>query len=313
MVLRINPARMPIWRNQNELQLGVGPQALRIKDLTAGQERLIKILYRGVADDFLEKIALEAGVDNLENLMSQIKPIMLRDANKPTSLSADYVEKHFAEICRAQSVHSVDGAVILESRKSSTVFIAESSSATALIGESLAKAAVGKLVFESDFTVETEAASCNLSDLTDEQIDRVDFAVLISQNAVSPAAYKNWLGRSIAHISVVFDSDGVTVSPVIEASKTPCLSCFHEGETARDDQWPAIASQLLFSSQQFDDVTARLFAASLVCQRVLQKLDSQKGFEVDESNTTGYRLSIASGKITEFNWQFDEACSCVIR
>ena len=152
-----------------------------------------------------------------------------------------------------------------------------------------------------------------LEELSDKQVDNIDFAILISQNAVSPAEYRSWLGRSISHISIVFDSDGVTVSPVIESSKTPCLSCFHEGETARDQHWPAIASQLLFSNQKCDDSASQLFAAGISTQRALQYIDGQRGFKIEDSNRTGYRLSMTSGKVTEFFWQFDESCSCQVR
>jgi hypothetical protein len=313
MVLRINPARMPLWRNENELQLGAGTDAIRIKGLTAGQERLIKMLYRGLPDDFLDQAVIETGAGDVAELMKALEPTMLKSAGRPTSLSAEYVEQNFAEICRAQAMHSTEGQVVLEARHNSKVFIASCDGTETMIAESLGKASVGNIVLEASSEVSCNSRLFLLEELSEREVDSIDFAVLISQNAVSPATYKNWLGRSIAHVSIVFDSDGVTVSPIIEAGKTPCLNCFHEAQTRSDPSWPAIASQLLFSNQRFDDVTARLFAASLACQRVLQKLDSQSGFAIDDTNTTGYRLSIASGKITEFSWSFDEACRCVVR
>lgn len=271
------------------------------------------MLYRGLPDDFLDQAVIETGAGEVSELMSALEPTMLKSAGQATSLSAEYIEQNFAEICRAQAVHSTEGQVVLEARRSAKVFISDSGVASQLIAESLGKTSVGNLVFESVNEISCNSKVSLIKELTEREIDGIDFAVLISQNAVSPAIYKNWLGRSIAHVSIVFDGDGVTVSPVIEAGKTPCLNCFHETQTNADESWPAIASQLLFSNQRFDDVTARLFAASLACQRVLQKLDSQSGFEVSEINQTGYRLSIVSGKITEFSWNFDEACRCVVR
>lgn len=310
MVLRINPSRMPLWRHPNELQLGVGANAVRIKGLSAGQERLISLLYRGLPDGLLLEVADAVGAENPNALLEQIKPALIGRAGEPTTLSAEYVETHFAEICRAQATHSIDGAVVLQQRKYAKVFVQSCGDASALIANSLGRAAVGCIVTDSDAPLETESRVEPIAELTSSQIDKIDFAVLISHNAVSPGSYSPWLGRSIAHISVVFDADGLTVSPVIEASKTPCLSCFHESQIQSDGDWPAIASQLLFAKQHFDDVSARMFAAALVCQRALSRIDESAGFSVTEANRTGYRLSMASGKITEFNWQFNEACSC---
>jgi hypothetical protein len=301
---------MPLWRHPNELQLGVGEKALRIKGLSAGQERLISLLYRGVPDDFLIQAAEAVGAEDPAALIEKIQPALLARAGEPTTLTAEYIETHFAEICRAQATHSIDGSVVLQQRKHSRIFVQSCGETTSLIAQSLGQAAIGFIVTDDDSNFETESKVEILSQQSDSQIDKIDFAILISQNAVSPGSYSPWLGRSIAHISVVFDVDGLTVSPVIEAGKTPCLSCFHEAQIRNDGDWPAIASQLLFSKQKFDDVSARLFAAALVCQRAMNLIDEAAGFSTTAANRTGYRLSMASGKITEFDWQFTEACTC---
>ncbi len=69
MVLRINPSRMPIWRNPNELQLGESTNAIRIAGLSPGQERLIKLLYRGVADSYFKEVAETVGANEPEKLL----------------------------------------------------------------------------------------------------------------------------------------------------------------------------------------------------------------------------------------------------
>ena len=310
MVLRINPSRMPLWRSPNEVQLGHGPNAVRIKGLTIGQERLLSLLYRGVPEEFLQEAATLAGADSAAALLEQVRPALLNRAGEQTSLSADYIEKHFAEICRAQSNYSTEGAVVIEQRKHSQVFVANCGESTRLICDALSKSGLGDLVVDGELDETTRRQVTSLENLSDKQIDKIDFAILISHNAVSPAEYRKWLSRSIAHISIVFDSEGVSISPVIESSKTPCLSCFHETETAKDKRWPAIASQLLFSNQRFDDSAAQLFAAGIAIQRAIQHIDTQRGFEVVDANRTGYRLSMASGAVSEFSWNFDHSCKC---
>ena len=310
MVLRINPSRMAIWRSPNELQLGESENSIRISGLSPGQERLISLLYRGVADSYFKEVAATIGASEPESLLKQIEPVLLKRAGEPTSLDAQFIEDHFAEICRAQAMHNTEGAVVIASRKRSTVFIENCHAATNAIAEALARAGVGTIVFERLQESALDCETVELSNMQDAQLDQIDFAILVSNNAVSPRSYARWLGRSVPHLSIVFDSQGVSISPTIRSSKTPCLNCFHENQTVIDPAWPAIASQLLFSKQRFDDVSAGFFAASIASQRVLQEIDGSHGFVEDSQSGSGYRLSMANADISEFSWQFSEACKC---
>ena len=238
-------------------------------------------------------MAAAVGAEDASQFLKSIDKTLLRDAAKPTGLSAQFIEARFAEICRAQAIHSREGAAVLAERQLRQVFVQPKTSANPSILKSLEQSGIGRLFSDSP-----------------EETDQLDFAVLLANNAISPIDYRRWMLQSVAHISVVFDSEGVTVSPVIERAKTPCLSCFHENRTAEDSAWPAIASQLLFSRQEFDDSVASLFAAAIVCQRVLQFCDQLSDFEPAEANRTGYRLSIESGQISEVHWGFSKLCEC---
>jgi hypothetical protein len=254
MVLRINPSKAMLWRTTSEVQFGTGPDAVRIANITAAQERLLGLLSRGIADDYFEDVASAVAAENAPDLLGKLDSVLLRDAAHITELSAEFIEQRFAEICRAQAIHSRDGALILSRRQSQTVFVQSRTAASKLIVESLEESAIGNVI--SNLDQSTNAA--------------IDFAILLTNNAVAPSDYARLMACGIAHISVVFDAECVTVSPVIESGKTPCLSCFHENQNATDSAWSAIASQLLFSSQKFDDSVASLFAAAIVCQRALQ-------------------------------------------
>lgn len=293
MVLQINPSQMALWRKPNELQLGIGSSALRLQKLSQGQQRLINLLYRGIPDDYFDEAAAAVGAENAGEILEAVKPNLLGMAGFQTRLSAEFIEKSFAEICRAQASFAVEGSAVLEMRQLSRVFVQGESTTSALISESLKNAAVAKVLVDS---------------ISAEEIEQIDFAILISNNAVSPADYSRFMNRAIAHISIVFDSVGVSVSPVIENSKTPCLTCFHENQTDVDSLWPTIATQMLFSKLEFDDSTARLFAASLACQRALQHIDAALARE--PISEVGYRLNIATGAITEFEWPFNSNCLC---
>jgi hypothetical protein len=303
MVLRINPSKELLWRSPSEVQFGSSTDAVRLVQLTAGQERLLGLLNRGIADEYFDDVAQAVAAENPRELLGQLDSVLLRDAALPTQLSAEFLEARFAEICRAQSIHSREGAAVLAARQTRKVFVQAKAAAHELIVHSLRQSGIGAIVTElSSFDEFAEAITC----------ESFDFAVLISNNAVAPRDYAKWMLAGVTHVSAVFDSEGVAISPVIEVAKSPCLSCFHENQTAADLAWPAIASQLLFSKQDFDDSVAVLFAAAIVCQRVLQFVDRAAGFDSVSPDHTGYRLSIGSGQISEIQWQFSTACACLI-
>ena len=295
MVLRINPSKALLWRTPNEVQFGTAPDALKLQNLTAGQERLLALLSRGIADEYFDEVATAVGAEEHAQLLENLDGVLLKDAAKPAALSAEFIATRFAEICRAQAIHSREGAVILAARQSRTVFVQNNTLAHQPIMQSLERSAIGRLISEPTASREP-----------------IDFAVLLNNNAIAPSDYVKWMMQGVAHISVVFDSTGVSISPVIETGKTPCLSCFHENRTAQDSAWPAIASQLLYSRQEFDDSVASLFAASIVCQRILQFCDQLADFEPAEANRTGYHLATDTGQISEVNWSFSSLCECRI-
>lgn len=291
MVLRINPSKELLWRSPSEVQFGSSTDAVRVAQLTTGQERLLGLLTRGIADEYFDDVAQAVAAESPRALLGQLNSVLLRDAAMPAQLSAEFLEARFAEICRAQAIHSREGAAILAARQTRKVFVQAKTAAHELIVHSLRQSGIAEVVTE---------------------LKSFDFAVLLSNNAVAPRDYAKWLVDGVAHMSVVFDSEGVSISPIIEVGKNPCLSCFHENQTAADAAWPAIASQLLFSKQDFDDSVAALFAAAIVCQRVLQFVDRAAGFDSSSIDSTGYRLSIGSGQISEIQWQFSAACACRI-
>lgn len=303
MVLRINPSKEALWRSPSEVQFGSSVDAVRLAQLTAGQERLLGLLARGIADEYFDDVAEAVAAENPRELLAQLDSVLLRDSAMPPQLSAEFLEARFAEICRAQAIHSREGAAILAARQTRKVFVQSKTAAQELIVHSLRQSGIGEVVTEHrSFEEFAEVTTC----------ESFDFAVLLSNNAVAPRDYTKWMVDGVAHLSVVFDAEGVTISPVIEVAKSPCLSCFHENQTAADAAWPAIASQLLFSKQDFDDSVAALFAAAIACQRVLQFVDRAAGFDSSSIDNTGYRLSIGSGQISEIQWQFSAACACRI-
>jgi len=288
MVLRINPSRVPLWRSPTELQIGIEVNAPRLKDMTRAQERLIQMLYKGMPNHFLAEAAKTLNLENADQIVSQLSPVMM-EVSFP-QVDEAFVTRNFAEICRAQSTYNHSGESIIAQRKLHSVFIEEVTNCGKFIAEALTNSGVGRL--------------------NDDDSKEFDFAILIANHTLPPKSYAHWLNSVIPHIAIIFDSDGVIITPVIETGKTPCLTCFHEQQIDKDSAWPEIASQLLFSDQKFDDSTSSLFGAAIASQRTLESIDQLSNFEIQERNRLGYRLSIRTGTVTEFRWDFSERCLC---
>ena len=285
MVIRINPSRMPLWRSPTEMQFGSGPNALRIESVSRAQERLIHLLLRGMPNGLVREMADTLGVQEHEKLISALEPALMD--YRFAHVDADFVAKQFAEICRVQSTHNFNGEAVIAGRKLRRVFVSEPHD---LLQNALSNSGVG------------EVRSDNFL--------QFDFAILIAHHAVSPQSYSPWLSAAVPHVAIIYNADGVVVTPVIERGKTPCLNCFHQEQSKLDSAWPELASQMLFSKQRFDDSTSQLFGSAIACQRALETLDALSDFEVRDRNRMGYRLSFSSGTVSEFAWGYASECLC---
>lgn len=342
MVIRINPSQQSVWRNNDELQIGLGENKLTLRKLSRGQERLIALLYKGVADELVEPMAKELGASDTAELLKQLQPMLLPKNTKPDRLSDDYVATAFAELAKATLLHSTDGAQVLSYRMARTVHLDSLDKTGLLMLKALAAAGVGRVasddherVQESDtsnlgyereflngsrFQAASEILELGVAPTLLEnslnydaaKIDSIDLAVLIAHQAITPRSYAKWLNRDVPHIAIVYEADSVWVSPLIIRGKTACLFCLDMHKTELDDAWPTIATQLLQSNQRFDDSSSSLFAVSLVLQKITAHLDGISGFESTASEQVGYRLDSSSGEVREVTWNLNASCDCRI-
>ena len=287
MVLRINPSRIPLWRSGNEIQFGSGANAVRLTGLERNHEKLLQMLTKGIPNSYFRQVAADLGVDTVDEFLTSIQPALIQSTE--FAIDQDFVANQFAEICRAQASYNHTGAAIMANRKASRVF-AGGDASSELAVTSLANSGVGLVTANPDKVV--------------------DFAILFSQHTIAPGQYSTWLSNMTPHIAVIFDQVGVLVTPVIEAGKTPCLTCYHEQLTAQDSAWPSLASQLLFSEQKFDDSVSKHFGVGIAVNRALNAIDSLAKFGISETNRLGYRLDVASGTVSTLAWGFAERCLC---
>jgi hypothetical protein len=342
-MLRINPHQAALWRDINSLQIGSGQTHVIFNSLTSAQERLIAALYRGIADKQLPQLLNDLGVepDEGRHLVDSLQPLLLKNTKpRKSSLSEDFVAGAFAEIIRASLLNSADGATVLMERKFRTVHIDDLSAPGLALTLGLAAAGVGRVVTHDQSFVEAhdlgpsgyptqllgkskvEAVKALLASspnqmgivpghrLTPRNLEAIDCAAIIANEAIEPRRYVQWLNRDVPHLAISFEVDQASVSPLIVPGRGPCLFCLEQARATQDPSWPVIASQLITTKERLDDSSSRLFCAGVAIQKILGHLDFVGEFRQTEKELVGYRLNLSSGTISEFRWAEHEACSC---
>lgn len=294
VVTQINPALARLWIADNARQYGY-KKALSISELTEPQQRLLDYFELGLTSSQhtgLSQLAKTSQGQTAE-LETRLQAVLWQS---PTGISSEDVETRFAEIARIL-LQGLDPQQIKQHRKSKTVFI-ESLDATGLtIAKALALAGVGKQLSMDQVRVGRQdisqlgylSAQLGLPRVraaqalvgTDLQMhsrisgtfDSVNLAVLITNDIVNPASYQTWQARDVAHISIVFDEEGVEVSPLVEPGKTSCLACYEKYRLETEPNWPIIAPQLLALERNLADSALLLFASGVAVNQVLNYLD----------------------------------------
>jgi hypothetical protein len=280
---------MPVWLNPNELQVGATDPVV-VSGLTQAQQRLVTLLMRGIPTAALPSVAEELGVEHPGELIERLGPALLQD-RPAIAIDREYIEQNFAEICRAQATFGVEGAQVIARRNYASVFIEESRTRP-LLGRALTTSGVGILLDEKSKVTALMSA---------------DVAITVDHSTHKPRNHRRWIALGVPQVAILFDQTGVQISPLIEVGKTPCLTCL---QMNRADNQIAIDSQLLFSTQKFDDAVSEHFAVAIATQTALRRIDQSADFALAEFHRTGYRLDAATGTIHELHWQFASGCLC---
>lgn len=324
MVHQINPALARLWIADNARQYGY-KKALTVTELSEPQQRLLDYFELGLTSSQhsnLPRLA-KASEETVSDLESRLQSVFWQS---PTGISRSDVESRFAEIARVL-LQGLDPEEVKKLRKSKSVFI-ETLDATGLtIAKALAIAGVGKQLSLDQIRVSSQdvsqlgylAAQLGLPRVraaqaligTDLQMhsrisgrfDAVSLAVLITTDIVNPASYQIWQARDIPHLSIVFDEEGVEVSPLIEPGKTSCLACYEKYRIETEPNWPVIAPQLLALDRTLADSALLLFASGVAVNQILNFLDH------GQSESNAVRLN-RDGKIASF---MPPAISCGCR
>lgn len=324
MVHQINPALARLWIADNARQYGY-KKALTVSELSEPQQRLLDYFELGLTSSQhsnLPRLA-KASQETVSDLESRLQSVLWQS---PTGISRSDVESRFAEIARVL-LQGLDPEEVKKLRKSKSVFIEKLDATGLTIAKALAIAGVGKQLSLDQIRVSSQdvsqlgylAAQLGLPRVraaqaligTDLQMhsrisgsfDAVSLAVLITTDIVNPASYQIWQARDIPHLSIVFDEEGVEVSPLIEPGKTSCLACYEKHRIETEPNWPVIAPQLLALDRTLADSALLLFASGVAVNQMLNFIDH------GQSESNAVRLN-RDGKIASF---MPPAISCGCR
>ncbi|MEY4503063.1 MAG: hypothetical protein RLZZ576_317 [Actinomycetota bacterium] len=335
MVIKINPARVPVWRSPTSLQLGLGNTSIRLDNLTNPQEQLLQLLYRGVADAAIDDVARDVGASKSETaaLVARVAPalIQVEETNLKRTheqRSPDpFIAQAFAEIIRASFSTDRDGALVLANRASKRVFINELNRVGLLLLQALATAGIGEICTEDRSLVTTSdvgALGYSQADIGRTRVEAAaallarsqqpaklslartsDFVVMIANHLVSSEATPAVGQKQIPRLMVELSFDQSRISPVLIAGVTSCLDCRITSELDADEGWAAMMTQLKFRTERLDDSQTALLCAGLSLERTLSWVDS--GAIGDNQSTV---IDHRTGRLRHEVWQIDPECHC---
>jgi hypothetical protein len=335
VVIKINPARVPVWRSPTSLQLGLGSTSIRLDDLTDTQEKLLQLLYRGVADAAIDDVAHDVGASKSETaaLVARVAPALIQVEEKVAKRAGEragsdpFIAQAFAEIIRASFSTDRDGALVLANRASKRVFINELNRVGLLLLQALATAGVGEICTEDRSLVtqvDVGALGYSHADLGRSRVEAAadlltrsrqpaklslartsDFVVTIANHLVSSEANPAVGQKQIPRLMVELSFDQSRISPILIAGVTSCLDCRITKELEADDGWAAMMTQLKFRTERLDDSQTALLCAGLALERTLSWIDS--GAIGDNQATI---IDHRTGRLSHELWQIDPDCEC---
>lgn len=297
MATQINPALARLWIADNARQYGYR-QALQVTDLTEPQQRLLDFFELGITSAQHKSLPGLAKTDSelTTDLEKRIDRVLWHSR---TGIESTEVEKRFAEIAR-MLLQGSDPAELKKSRKTKSVFIERLDPTGLTVAKALALAGIGKLISLDQRRISSADVSelgylpaqmglarvraaqdlvgCDMQmhSRLSSSFDEVSLAILISTDIVNPASYQTWLARDVPHLSILFDEEGVEVSPLVIPGRTNCLACFEKHRLENVENWPVIAPQLLALDRSLADSAMLLFASGVALNQALNFFDLEK-------------------------------------
>lgn len=329
MPFQLNPSKVPIWKNETDLKLGLQEQNQILDDVSHAQERLINLLFQGIPEDQLTHVGQSVGLSEIETseLVERLRPSLLDQTFRNSNGTA--LDVRFAEIIRIGFETNETPESVLTKRANTIVEVRQLNRTGLLLLKALCEAGfrkfetldydvvrradIGELSFTSNQlgisrlaaarTILTETAGA--TELTHpRKRARKEFrvSVLSAMHQVNPSAYR---GLPDPHLLIEYAIEELRVSPVITPTRNPCLACRDLWAAENDSEWAATAIQLTARNDQLDDGSGLLLAAAISAKTICEFVDS-----AGQKSTDGYLVILKTRALKTFSWQFHPACQC---
>jgi bacteriocin biosynthesis cyclodehydratase domain-containing protein len=209
MVLKLD-ARFPlVWRSPSDMQFGVDPPRLVLRDVTSAQELLIASLVPGISRSGLSMIANSGGAseDDITSLLAVLAPILI-----PSPVVQTSTQTPIAMVGSGPTVERIARVLMQGGQR-----VVVATAATTTPGVSSGDNVGGR---------------------------DIKLGIAVGHFVLDPDVYGYWLRRDIPHLPIVFGDSSVTIGPFIEPGIGPCLYCLERYRSEADPVWPTLAAQL---------------------------------------------------------------------
>lgn len=327
MVVQINPSKVPIWISESTLQLGTDEQSQKLENLTNSQERLIHLLFEGVANDQVEVVANSVGLDSREGfqLIELLRPSLVGGEKSVGSKNSN--DARFAELIRIGFQTDQSPAEVLSKRSEYRVVVPKLDRTGLTLIRALSElglqnfetedfsqvtpedhgelgypkslSGVSKLVAINSL-LETASSEVSVVPLKKGKRNRQSITILSASHHLSPVDYQK---LQSPHISIEYRIEEISVSNLIEPGTTPCLSCRDLWSSETKPNWASTAIQLAGRRDQLDDGPNLLLASAVACRNIAAFTDF-------DSRGNNWNLNLKTKRIAEPDPQFHPECRC---
>lgn len=282
MVYAIDRRYPVVWRSPSCLQIGVDRAVCVFLRVRPLEEKIIAALIRGISRGGLELIARSCG-ENLDALDALLRRL------------APVLSKTSSSVTAAPRQVMLDGA-------GTTI-------------ETLA--------------IFLRAAGIGVTSLPEyqrgaerEELPRPDLVVIAAHFVIEPHRHELWLRRDVPHLPIIFGDQRITVGPLVEPGRTPCIRCLDLTRLDIDAAWIAIASQL--AGRQAASEIPRLswksamIAAHIVVDRFISPSFLGSNASGDSRGVAHppaariIRVEVPSGVLSQSSAESHPSCGCLI-
>jgi len=324
MALQINPSKFPIWLGETELKLGLSQDAQVVRDVTNSQERLIEMLFEGVARDQVRLLGASVSMSESETaaFIEKLRPSLLAESSiKGESNSNDL---RFAEIVRLGLETNQPPGEVLGVRRRQTIAIKELGRTGLNLLRVLTelgfrdfktsdygvveKKDLGELGYPKHLLgVSRLSAARELlaHDNTAGVLSQVYahdaswISVMTATHRLFPHEYQN-CDRLLA---IEYGLNSVLVTGVLLTGINPCLGCRDRWSSESDPNWTGETIQLKARHDELDDGISLLAASALAAKSICDFVDHGSSGQATE-------VDVLTRLAKTVSFQFHPACNC---